>query len=96
MVCRCLATLNKVTSLLSANAWRSAKVTAVSYKQLLTVLCRVSPFTEYVALVFVGCLSMPSVLLSVNVVVTESVTSLSVRQKTLGKSPTTRQRTGFR
>ena len=33
-----LATLDKVASLPSANAWRSAKLTVVSYRRLLTAL----------------------------------------------------------
>jgi hypothetical protein len=73
-------TLGKVTSLPSANVWRSAKVTTDSYRRLLTALCRASSFVERVALdkeVFAECLSMSSVLLSVNEVVTESVTLLS-------------------
>jgi hypothetical protein len=63
--------------LLSVNTWRSTKITVVSYRWLLTDLCRASPFTERLTLgkeVFAECLSMSSVLLSVNVVVTESVT----------------------
>jgi BarA-like signal transduction histidine kinase len=42
------------------------------------------------------CLSMPSVLLSVNVVVAESRTIPSARQKALGKASGTRQRAVFR
>jgi hypothetical protein len=48
--------------------WHSAKITVVDYIRLLTVLCRASPFGE--------CLAMASVLLSVKVVVSESVTLL--------------------
>jgi hypothetical protein len=83
----------------SGNAWRSAKVTVVNYRRLLTTLCRASPFADRVALgkeVFIECLSMPSVLHSVNGIVTESVILPSDRQKTLGKAPSTWKRAGFR
>jgi hypothetical protein len=94
-----LATLDKVASLPSAKARCSAKVTTVSYRRLLTALCRASSFTEYLTLdkaVFVECLLVSSVLLSVNMVVTESRTLSSARQKALGKVPSTRQRAGLR
>jgi hypothetical protein len=74
-------TLDKVASLPSINAWRSTKIMAVSYRRLLTALCRASPFAECLTLgkeVFAECLSIPSVLLSVNVVVTKSRTLSSV------------------
>jgi hypothetical protein len=59
----------------------SAKITAVSYRRLLTALYRVSLFVECLALgkaVFAECLPVPRVLLSVNVVITESRTLPSV------------------
>jgi hypothetical protein len=92
-------TLGKEASLPSANARRSAKITAVSYRWLLTALCRGPPFAECLALgkdFFVECIYVPRVLLSVNAVVTESRTLPSARQKALGKVPSTRQRAGFR
>jgi hypothetical protein len=70
-------TLDKEASLPSANFRRSAKLTAVGYRRLLTALCRVSPFAECLALgkdIFAECFSVPKVLLSVNVIVTESRT----------------------
>jgi hypothetical protein len=78
-LCRVLKLWNstKKQPLLSVNAWRSAKITIVSYRRLLTSLCRVSSFAECLTLgkeVFAECLAIPSVLLSVNVIVTESVT----------------------
>jgi hypothetical protein len=69
------------------NSRRSAKITAVSYRRLLTTLCRESLFAE--------CISVPSVLLSVNMLVTESRSLSSARQKAFGKAPSTRQRAGF-
>jgi hypothetical protein len=92
------ATLGKVSSLRSANVWRLAKITVVSYRRLLTALCRASPFAECLTLdkdVFVECMSMPSVLLLVNMVVTESRTLPSARQKALDKASSTQQRAGF-
>jgi hypothetical protein len=63
----------------------SAKITTVSYRRLLTALCRASLFAECLALdkvVFTECLSVSRILLSVNMVVTESSTLPSA---TLGK-----------
>jgi hypothetical protein len=65
-------TLGKVASLPNAKARCSVKVTIVSYRRLLMALCRASLFAEYLVLgkaVFAKCLPVPSVLLSVNVVV---------------------------
>jgi hypothetical protein len=59
----------------SANSRRSVKITVVSYRRLLAALCRESLFAECLAVgkdFFVECISLPSVLLSVNVLVTES------------------------
>jgi hypothetical protein len=92
-------TLSKEASLTSANTRRSTKITAVSYRWLLTALCRAPPFTECLALgkdFFAECISMSRVLFSVNALVTESRTLPSAWQKALGKSPSTRQRAGFR
>jgi hypothetical protein len=80
-----LETLGKVGSLPSAKARHSVKLTAVSYRRLLTALCRASPFTECSALgkaVFAECLPVQRILLSINVVVINSRTLPSV---TLGK-----------
>jgi hypothetical protein len=101
-------TLDKEATFPSVKAWHSAKITAVSYRRLLTALCRASLFTECLALgkaVFAKCLLVPSVLLSVNAVVTESRTLLSAAlgkevfaecmTKTLGKGLSTRHRDGF-
>jgi hypothetical protein len=74
----------------TANVWRSAKLTAVKYRRLFTALCRTSPFVECLTLgkeVVAECLSMPSVLCSINVVVAESVIPPSVA---LGKAPSNR------
>jgi hypothetical protein len=74
-------TLGKEVGLPSADARHSAKITAISYRQRLTTLCRASLFAEWLALgkaVFAECLPMPSVQLLVNVAVTESKTLLSV------------------
>jgi hypothetical protein len=92
-------TLGKEASLSSANSRRLAKITTVSYIRLLTALCREPLFTECLALgkdLFAECISVPSVLLSVNALVTESRSLPSARQKALGKAPSTRQRAGFR
>jgi hypothetical protein len=65
----------------SANVWHSAKLTVVKYRRLLMALCRASPFDECLTLgkeVVVECLSMLSVLWSVNVVVAASAISPSV------------------
>jgi hypothetical protein len=43
-------TLGKEASLLSAKARRSVKITAVSYRRLLTALCRAPPFAKCLAL----------------------------------------------
>jgi hypothetical protein len=70
-------TLDKVYSLPSAKACRSAKITTISYRRLLTSLCRASPFVECSTLgkaVFAECLPVSRVLFSVNMVVTESRT----------------------
>jgi hypothetical protein len=66
-----LATLGKVAFLPSANAWHSANLTDVSYRWLLTAFCRAPPFIERLTL---SKDVLTSVLLSVNVIVTESVT----------------------
>jgi hypothetical protein len=42
----CKVTLSKEAILQSVNAWRSVKVAAVNYRQLLTALRRVSRFAE--------------------------------------------------
>jgi hypothetical protein len=60
-------------------------ITTVSYRRLLTALCRASRFAECLALdkaAFAECLPVPRVLLLVNVVVIESRTLPSA---TLGK-----------
>jgi hypothetical protein len=70
--------------LLRVTTWYTAKITAVSYRILLTVLCRASSFDECLTLgkeVVVEYLSMPSVLRSVNVVVAECPTKCT-RQNT--------------
>jgi hypothetical protein len=72
-----LEALDKVAALPSAKSRLSAKITDVSYRRLLTVLCRAWVFAECLALgkeVFAECLPVPSALLSVNVVVTKSRT----------------------
>jgi hypothetical protein len=99
-----LEALGKVAALSSAKSRLSAKIMIVSYRQLLTALCRASAFTECLALgkeVFAECLRVPRVVLSVNVVVNESRTLTSAalgkdRLKALGKAPSTRQRARFR
>jgi hypothetical protein len=71
-------TLGKEVILLSAKVWRSAKLTVVSYRRLLTTLCRASCFAESLTLGkggFAESLSMSSVSLSVNDVVAESLIS---------------------
>jgi hypothetical protein len=71
----CLETLGKVASPPSANARRSVKITTVSYRRLLTVLCRASLSVQCLPLgkaVFAECLPVSRVLLSVNMFVTES------------------------
>jgi hypothetical protein len=78
MLCRVSSgpTLGNIPSLPSVSAWRSAKITVVSYRRLLTVHCRASSFAECLTLskkVFTECLAMPSVLPSTKVVVTESL-----------------------
>jgi hypothetical protein len=89
-------TLGKEVSLTSAEVWRSAKITTVSFGRLLTAFCWELPFAECSALdkdFFAECISVLSVLLSVNTDVTESRTLPSV---TLGKAPSTQQRPRFR
>jgi hypothetical protein len=79
-------TLGKETSLPSANSRRSAKITAVSYRRLLTTLCREPLFAECLALgknFFIECISVPSVMLSVNALVTKS---RSLSSAALGKN----------
>jgi hypothetical protein len=91
--------LGKEASLSSARTRLSANITAASFRRRLTALCRVLSLAEYLALgkdVFAVCFPFLRVLLSVNVVVTESRTLLSARRKTLGKAPSTQQRAGFR
>jgi hypothetical protein len=69
--------LGNVASLTSAKARPSAKIMVVSYRQLLTTLCRAPPFAECLALgkvVFAECLPVLRVLLSVNVGITKSRT----------------------
>jgi hypothetical protein len=50
-----LETLGQVASLPSAKDRRSTKITVVSYRRLLTALCRASPFVECLALGKVVC-----------------------------------------
>ena len=45
-----LLTLGKEAILSSVNAWRLAKLTTVSYRRLLTALCRGSHFAETLTL----------------------------------------------
>jgi hypothetical protein len=76
-----LERLSKVASLSRVKARLSAKVTIIIYRRLLRALSRASPFSECLTLdkaVFAECLPVPRVLLSVKVVVTESVTLPSV------------------
>jgi hypothetical protein len=93
--------LGKEAALPSAAAQHSGKITAVSCRRLLTVLCRESLFAKWLALGkahFAECFSVSRVQLSVSVVVTESkilsrTTSVkkalpSIRQKVLGKHGT--------
>jgi hypothetical protein len=81
----------------------SVKITVVSYRRMLTSLCRASLFAECLALgkaIFAECLHVPRDPLSVNVVVTESMTLTSTTldkyffvecpKKTLDKAPNTR------
>jgi hypothetical protein len=73
--CSGRGTLGKEASLPSAKARRLTKITAVSYRRLLTALCRAPPFAECLALgevVFAECLSVLRVMLSVNTIITES------------------------
>jgi hypothetical protein len=86
-------TLDKKTSLSSVKARRSTKITAVSYRRLLTTLCRAPPFAECLALgkvFFAECLSVPRVLLSVNVVITESrnLPSAALDKEVFAECPT--------
>jgi hypothetical protein len=74
-------TLGKAASFLSANAWRSANIMVVGYRRLLMALCRASSYVECLTLgkeVVAECLSMLNVLLSVNMIVTKSMTLPSV------------------
>jgi hypothetical protein len=76
--------LGKEDPLPSARTRLSAKIRVVSFRRRLTAICRVLPFAEYLALsknVFAECLPVPSVLLSVNMVVTESRTLLNAADK---------------
>jgi hypothetical protein len=85
-----LEALDKVAALSSAKSRLSAKIMVVSYKRLLTALCRASAFAECLVLgkeVFAECLRVLRVLLSVNAVVTASRTLLSAA---LGKTSSTR------
>jgi hypothetical protein len=80
-------TLGKETSLSSAKARCPAKITALSYRRLLTALCRAPSFAEGLALgkgFFAECLSVLRVLSSVNAVITENRTLPSTA---LGKEP---------
>jgi hypothetical protein len=55
----------------------SAKITTVSYRRLLTAVCRASSFAECLALdkeIFAECIPVSRVLLSANAIVTESRT----------------------
>ena len=64
-------------TLSSVQGWHSTNVTAVSYRQLLMALYRASKFVESLALdkaFFAECFPVPSVLCSINVVITESRT----------------------
>jgi hypothetical protein len=91
--------LGREDSLPSARTFLSVKVTVVSFRRRLTALCREPPFAKCLALgkeIFAECIPVPRVLLSANVVVTESKTLPSARQKALGKAPSIRQSTGFR
>jgi hypothetical protein len=84
--------LGKKASLPSARTRLSAKITVVSFRRRLTTLCRALSFVECLALgkdVFAECFPVPRVLLSVNVVVTESRTLPSARQKTIGIASST-------
>jgi hypothetical protein len=64
-----------VQTLPSVKTQHSAKITALSFRQLLTALCRALPFAKYLELG--KDFSVPRVLLSVNAIVTESSTLLS-------------------
>ena len=99
--------LGKEAILPSVNVCRLAKLMVVSYSWLLMALCRASLFTECLTLdkvVVAECLPMPSVILSVNVFIAESLTLPSVakislsraRQKVFGRATSTRQKTEFR
>jgi hypothetical protein len=91
------------TGLPSARTRLSTKIMTVSFRRWLTTLCRESSFAECWALdkgVFAECFSVPGVLLSVNVVVTESRTlpSAALDKDFFVEYPTknTRQRARFR
>jgi hypothetical protein len=69
--------LGKEAFLSSVKARRSKKIMVVSYRRLLTALCRAPPFVECLTLdkdFFAEWLSVPRVLLSVNKVIIESRT----------------------
>jgi hypothetical protein len=92
--------LDKEASLSSARTRLSAKITTVSFRRQLTALCRALPFAECLALgkdVFTECFPVPRVLLSVNMIVTESRTlpSVALDKDFFAKCPTknTRQST---
>jgi hypothetical protein len=69
------------------------RLTVVSFRRPLTALCRAPPLPRVRHL---AKTSLPSVLHSVNDLVTECRTLSSARQKALGKAPGTQQRPGFR
>jgi hypothetical protein len=76
MVCRVSVLRHSAKLLLCRvpNPGARQKITVVSYRRLLTTICRASPFAECLALgkeIFVECLHVPRVPLSVNVVITE-------------------------
>jgi hypothetical protein len=98
-----LEELVKVAALPSAKSRLSAKIMTICYRWLLMALCRVSTFAECLALgkeVFAECLHVPRVLLSVNVVVTESRTlpCAALDKDFFAECPrkSTRQRARFR
>jgi hypothetical protein len=63
----CQMILGKEDILSIVNAWHSAKLTIVNYKQLLTTLCRVSHFAESLTLgkaFFAECFALSKILVS--------------------------------
>ena len=71
--------LSKKDYLPSVRTRLSTKITAVNFRRRLAVLCREPSFAEYLALgkkIFVECIPVPRVLLSANVVATESSATL--------------------